>query len=154
MNTLMIILGTLGSVFAAVLTVLSVINYRKPRKISLGTTFLSGLLALGGLLAMLLLGGLWLEPLLGLPLLLIGLLLGFLRGQAVKLSWADKAVIGKNSALFIILWGFSLGLSQLLGLLGSPLLASLGLVPVLISTGLQLGLYGNLFLRRLVMRRG
>lgn len=154
MTIVMIILGTLGSVFAVVLTVLSVINYRKPRKVSLGTSFLAGLFAIGGLLALLLLGGLWLEPLLGVPLLLVGLLLGFLRGQAVKLTWADKIVVGRNSALFIILWGFSLGLSQLLGLLGSPLLASLGLVPVLFSTGLQLGFNANLFLRRLVMRRG
>lgn len=153
MNTLMIILGTLGSVFAAVLTALSVRNAKKPRVVSLPSTFLAGAFALGGLLALLLLGEMWLEPLLGIPLLLVGLLLGFLRGQAVKLDWAGKAVLGRNSTLFILLWGLSLGLSQLLGLLGSPLLASLGLVPVLFSTGLQLGFNANLFLRRLAMRR-
>ncbi len=52
------------------------------------------------------------------------------------------------------MWGFSLALSQFLGLLGSSLLASLGLIPAVFSTGLQLGYYGNIFLRRLFMRPG
>jgi hypothetical protein len=62
-------------------------------------------------------------------------------------------VIGRNSILFLILWGLSLALSQLLGLFGSPLLASLGLIPVFFTTGLQAGLFGHLFLRRLIMGR-
>jgi hypothetical protein len=153
MNPIFIILGTLGSAFAAVMTALSLINFRKPRKITLLATFMSGLIALLGLAAMLLLGGLWLEPYLGVPLFMIGLLLGYLRGAAVRLNWERDQVLGRNSILFLILWGLSLALSQLLGLLGSPLLASLGLIPVVFTSGLQAGLFGHLFLRRLIMGR-
>ncbi len=153
MNTLMIILGTLGSVFAAVFTVLSLINYRKPRKITVLSTFLSGLISTLSLAVMTFLGGMSLNLELGLPLFMIGVLLGFLRGITVKLRWENGLVIGRNSWLFLILWGLSLALSQLLGMLGSPLLASLGLIPVFFTTGLQGGFYGILFLRRLIMGR-
>jgi hypothetical protein len=147
-----LITGTLGGVFAVVTTILSLLKYHKPRRITLSSAFLSGLIALLALAVMIFLGGLRIQPVLGLPLIILGLLLGFLRGQAVSLTFADKIVIGRNSPLVLFLWGISLAVSIFLGLLGSPLLASLGLIPVVFSTGLQLGYYGNLFLRRLFMR--
>ncbi len=153
MNTIFIILGTLGSVFAVVMTVLSMINYKKPRKITAVSTFLSGLISLLSLAALTILGGMSLNFDLGFLLFMAGLFLGYLRGTAVKLIWENGQVIGRNSILFLILWGLSLALSQLLGLFGSPLLASLGLIPVVFTTGLQAGYYGNLFLRRLIMGR-
>ena len=151
MSTIFIILGTLGSAFAVVFTILSMINYRKPRKITILSTFLSGLISLLSLAAMTVLGGMSLNLELGFPLFIVGLLLGYLRGAAVKMNWENGQVIGRNSILFIVLWGLSLALSQLLGLLGAPLLASLGLIPVVFTTGLQAGLFGHLFLRRLIM---
>ncbi len=153
MNKIFIILGTLGSVFAFVMTALAVINYKKPKKVTGWSSFLSGLMALLGLVAMTFLGGMRLNLELGFPIFLMGLFLGYLRGTAVKLNWENNQVIGRNSILFLILWGLSLALSQLLGLLGSPMLASLGLIPVVFTTGLQAGYYGNLFLRRLIMGR-
>ncbi len=151
MSTIFIILGTLGSAFAVVFTILSMINYRKPRKITILSAFLSGLISLLSLAAMTVLGGMSLNLELGFPLFIVGLLLGYLRGAAVKMNWENGQVIGRNSILFIVLWGLSLALSQLLGLLGAPLLASLGLIPVVFTTGLQAGLFGHLFLRRLIM---
>ena len=151
MNTIFIILGTLGSVFAVVMTALSMINYRKPRKVTALSTFLSGLISLLSLTALTVLGGMSINLELGFPLFMVGFFLGYLRGTAVKLNWENDLVIGRNSILFLILWGLSLALSQLLGLFGSPLLASLGLIPVVFTTGLQAGYYGNLFLRRLIM---
>ena len=151
MNTIFTILGILGSVFAVVMTALSMINYRKPRKITGLTTFLSGLISLLSLAALSVLGGMSLTLELGFPLFMVGLFLGYLRGTAVKLKWENDQVIGRNSIIFLILWGLSLALSQLLGLLGSPLLASLGLIPVVFTTGLQTGYYGILFLRRLII---
>jgi hypothetical protein len=136
------------------MTIIAAISYRKPKKVSLVSSLLSGLIALLSLGALVFLGNIRIEPIIGLPLLVLGLLLGFLRGQAVKLNWEDEVVIGRNSILFLIVWGFSLALSQFLGLLGSSLLASLGLIPAVFSTGLQLGYYGNIFLRRLFMRPG
>ncbi len=153
MNLIFIILGTLGSVFAVVMTALSMINYRKPRKITVLSTFLSGLISLLSLAAMVWLGGMRLASYLSAPLFMVGLTLGYLRGAGVKLNWENGQVIGRNSILFLILWGLSLALSQLLGLFGSPLLASLGLIPVFFTTGLQVGLFGHLFLKRMIMGR-
>jgi hypothetical protein len=154
MNTIFQIIGALGGVFLVLMTIISAISYRKPKKVTLVTNLLSGLIALLSLGALVLLGNMRIEPIIGLPLIVMGLLLGFLRGQAVKLSWEAEVVIGRNSILFLIVWGLSLALSQFLGLLGSTLLASLGLIPAVFSTGLQLGYYGNIFLRRLFMRPG
>ena len=76
MSEFLIILGTLGSVFIAVMTVFSAINFRKPRKITLLSTFLTGLIVLLGLAAMILLGGMRVAPYQGVPLFLAGILLG------------------------------------------------------------------------------
>ena len=154
MNPIYSIIGAVGGVFAVVMTIISAISYRKPKKVSLVTSIFSGLIALLSLGALVFLGNIRIELLIALPLLVVGLLLGFLRGQAVKLYWESEVVIGRNSILFLIVWGLSLALSQFLGLLGSTLLASLGLIPAVFSTGLQLGYYGNIFLRRLFMRQG
>jgi len=154
MNAIFRIIGSLGGLFAVGMTIFSAISYRKPRKISLLSSLFSGMIALLSLGVLIFLGNIRIEPIIGLPLIVLGLLLGFLRGQAVKLRWEDEVVIGRNSILFLIVWGFSLALSQFLGLLGSTLLASLGLIPAVLSTGLQLGYYGNIFTRRLFMRSG
>jgi hypothetical protein len=53
---------------------------------------------------------------------------------------------------FLLGWGGSLVLAQVLNMFGSALLASIGLMPLFLSTGTQLGINGNLFLRRLLMR--
>jgi len=153
-NALWTILGGLSSLFIFMMTIFSVVTMRKPRKISVLSTLISGIIALLALLSTVYLGGLQVNPLLALPALLLGLLFGFMRGQLVKFSLVGKQVIGRNSILFIILWGFSLGTSLLLGLLDWPLLASLGLIPVFTSTGLQIGFYVNLFLRRVVILLG
>lgn len=150
MDTLWLILGGLSGLFILLMTVISMVAIRKPRKISAFSPIFSGIIVLLSLLAMLFLGGFWANPLLALPALALGLLFGFVGGQFVKFNLLGKQVFGRHSLLFIFLWGFSLGISLLLGWLDYPLLASLGLLSVYFSTGLQLGFYANLFLRRLV----
>ena len=54
--------------------------------------------------------------------------------------------------LFLLGWGGSLVLAQLLNMFDSVFLASVGLMPVFLSTGTQAGMNGNIFLRRLMMR--
>jgi len=75
-----------------------------------------------------------------------------MRGLATRLTYKDGQVVGRNSQLFLLDWGGSLVLAQLLNLFGSAFLASVGLVPVCLSTGTQVGMNGNVFLRRLMMR--
>ena len=151
MRTLLTLLGGLSSFFIIVMTVVSAFSMRKPRKISALSVFFSAIIAFLVLLVMLLIAGFKVNPLLAVPALLLGILFGLVRGQLVKFSLVGQQVIGQNSILLIILWGFSLGTSLLLGLLNSPIIASLGLLPVVFSTGLQIGYYLNLFLRRILI---
>ena len=154
MSLLMTLLAGLSSVILIVLTVVSIFTLRKPRKITVLGTLLSGVIAGLSLLVIVVLGGMRLNLLLALPILLVGMLLGFVRGQMVRFSPQGKIIIGRNSVLLAVLWGGSMAVSLLLGLLGWPLLASLGLVPVVLSTGLQLGYSANHFLRRTAVLLG
>ena len=151
MTVLFELVGGLSSLIVVVMTIVAAFSLRKPRKISALTMLISGIVAFLALLVMVLIGGLSVNPVLALPAMVLGTLFGLIRGQLVKFNLVNQQVIGRNSILFIILWGFSLGLSLLLGLLGFPLMASLGLLPVVFSTGLQIGYYLNLFLRRIVI---
>lgn len=144
------ILGGLSSLFIFIMTIVSAVSLRKPRKISALSSLISGIVALLSLLVIIFLAGFSVNPFIAIPILLVGMLFGLIRGQLVKFTLLGKQVIGRNSVLFIILWGFSLGLSLLLGLLDMPLLTSLGLFPVFFSTGLQMGFHANLFLRRIM----
>jgi len=151
MNILMTLIGVTTSLFVFLLTIISAFALRKPRKISILGTLISGLIALLALLIVLLLSGMRINWLLAVPTLFFGMLIGFLRGQFVKFRMLGKQVIAYNSILIIILWGFSLGISLLLGLLDPFLLASLGLLPVFFSSGLQMGISTNFFLRRILV---
>ena len=148
MSLLMTLLGIFSSMILFVLTIVSIFTLRKPRKITVLGTLLSGVIAGLSLLVIVVLGGMRLNLLVALPILLLGMLLGFVRGQMVKFSPLGKFIIGRNSVLLAVLWGASMGVSLLLGLLGWSLLASLGLMPVVLATGLQLGYNANHFLRR------
>ena len=151
MNTFLKLLGALSSFFVIIMTLIAALSLRKPRKISSLSTFISGIVALIAMLVMVLLGGLRIRLIFVVPTLLLGVLFGFVRGQLVKFNLVGKQVVGRNSILFIILWGLSLGVSLLLSLFNFPWLASLGLLPVIFSTGLQIGYNLNLFLRRVVI---
>ena len=61
--------------------------------------------------------------------------------------------MGRNPQLFLLGWGESLVLLQLLNMLCSALLSAVGLTPVLLSTGTQVRMNGSIFLRRMMMRR-
>lgn len=60
--------------------------------------------------------------------------------------------MGRHSLFFLLGWGGSLALGTLLNLFGSALLASLGLLPLFLNTGTQVGINANIFLRRLIMQ--
>lgn len=144
--------GLLGSLFTLAITILMVFRFRKERRISAISSFMSALLSLILLPAFILLSGARLNLLLGLAILVLGLFVGFLRGMTTKLRYQGEEVVGKNSVLFLLGWGGSLALAQLLNLFGSAFMASVGLVPVFLSTGTQVGMNSNILIRRLLMR--
>lgn len=153
MSTVFSILGAIGGMVVVALTIISAINYRKPRKIKLLTNIFYGLFALVSLFVLIFIGGIKLRSIFIIPLITAGMLLGFLRGQSVSFNWQGNQVIGKNSIFFMLFWGLSLTLSLFLGMFDSPLLASLGLIPAVFSSGLQLGYYLNVNSRRLIFSR-
>jgi len=144
----------LTSAFTAAMTVVMLFKFRKERPIGKLSALWSAGLSLIMLPVFTLLSGARLNILLALPVFGVGLLVGFLRGWATKLYPKDGQVMRRNSLLFLFGWGSSLALAQLLSLLGSVALASLGLLGVVLTTGTQVGMEGNIFLRRLRMRVG
>jgi len=152
METILRLIGFLGVVFTMAMTVLMLFTFRKERRISTFSPLWSAVLSLVMLPVFILLSGARLNLLLAIPILALGLLAGFLRGLTTRLTYKDGQVVGRNSRLFLLGWGGSLVLAQLLNLFGSALLASVGLMPLFLSTGTQVGMNGNVFLRRLMMQ--
>jgi hypothetical protein len=152
MDTIFGLIGLLGALFTGAMTILMLFTFRKERRINTFSPFFSTAFSVATLPIFMLLSGARLNLLLAFPIMAFGLLVGFLRGQAMRLYYKGSQVMGRESLLFLLGWGGSLALSQLLNLFGSALLASVGLLPLFLSTGTQVGINANLFLRRLVMQ--
>lgn len=146
------IIHYLGLITTAVLTIYMVVTFRKPRPISIWGKLLSIAISLAMLLFFVLISGARLNPLVGLPLLLIGGFLGLIRGLTLRFSVEADRVIARGSWLFLLVWGGSWLIAQLFNFYGTTLLSSIGLIPVFFTTGTQLGLDGILLLRRLLFR--
>jgi len=152
MDTIYRIISLLSIGLTVVLIIVMLLTFRKERRIGAFSLLISAGLSLIMLPAFILLSGARLRLLIGLPLLAIGLLVGTLRGFATRLYHRGGHVVGKRSLWFLAGWGLSLVLAQLLSLAGSTILASVGLMPMYLSTGTQIGITGNLLLRRLFLR--
>ncbi len=152
MDTIFRLISFLGVVFTVAMTVLMLFTFRKERRINTFSPLWSAVLSLVMLPVFILLSGARLNLLLAIPILALGLLIGFLRGLTTRLYYKDGQVVGRNSQLFLLGWGGSLVLAQSLNMFGSAFLASVGLMPVFLSTGTQVGMNANIFLRRLMMR--
>jgi hypothetical protein len=146
------LIGLLSAAFTLVMTVLMLFSFRRERRISSLSPLLSAALSLVILPVFILLSGARLNLLLGIPILALGLLIGLVRGLTTRLYYKDGQVVGRNSMVFLLGWGGSLVLAQVLSIFGSALLASVGLMPLFLSTGTQVGMNGNIFLRCLLMR--
>jgi len=147
------VISLAGLVITIVLTIVMLLTFRKPRPIGAWSKLLSILLSLTILAAFILLSGARLNPLLSLPILVLGLIVGLLRGAFVQLSIRDGKVVARGSWLFLLGWGVSLALAQLLNTLGSSGWSSVGLMPVFLSTGTTIGLDATLLLRRVFTPR-
>jgi hypothetical protein len=145
------LINVIGLLLTVALTIYLVLTFRKPRQVSLWGKILSVVISLAMLLFFILISGAKLNLLVGLPILIVGGVLGFIRGLAMKFSYQENQVIARGSWLFLLVWGGSWIIAQLINFFGSRLLSAVGLIPVFFSTGTQLGLDGILLLRRIVV---
>jgi hypothetical protein len=153
MDLILQIVTLLGAVFTLVITGLMVISFRKEKPIGVIPTLISVVVSAILLPVFVLLSGTRLNLWLSLPLLVQGMILGGVQGFTTRLyRRKDGHVVGKRSWLFLLAWGVSLALAQVLNLMDSALLASLGLVPMCLSTGTQVGADTTILLRRLRIR--
>lgn len=93
-----------------------------------------------------------LNLLLSLPLLAFGFIVGLAWGLTTRVYYKYGRVVGKPSLLALGVWGGSYFLSQVSNLFGSPILSALGLVPLLFTTGTQVGRDSNILLRLLLIK--
>lgn len=82
--------------------------------------------------------------------LILGIGFGLAWGLSTRLSLRDGSVIGKQSALHLVFWAFSLAITQLLVVVAPASWVVGGLVLMFFSTGTTLGTSLNLLVR---MRR-
>jgi hypothetical protein len=133
------------------MTLLMMLTFRKPRRVTVVSPFISMLISAITLPVFMLLSGARLNIALAIPIMALGLLVGFIRGQTKRLYHQNGQVMGQHSLFFLAGWGASLALGILLSSFGSALLASIGLLPLFLNTGTQVGINANIFLRRLFM---
>jgi hypothetical protein len=150
MQTALTVFGNLGVALTIVATFIMLLTFRRPRRVGLLSPLISTAVSVM-VLALVILLGARSNGLLALAILAVGTLVGVVRGYSLRLYRADGKVMGEHSLLFLLAWGVSLASTQWLTLLGSALAASLGLLPLLLTTGTQIGVNGCIFLRRLAM---
>ena len=134
--------------FTMLLVVVMLFTFRKPRRIGRFTPLLSALLSLLVLGLFWWISGAHLNRWVAWPLFGLGLLVGLVAGGTARLYRQGDRVMGKHSLLFLVGWGLSLVLAQMMAWSGWPLAASLGLIPLLVGTGTTAGRELVIFLRR------
>ncbi len=128
------------------------LTFRRERRVTLLAPLLSLFLSLAILPVHLLISGARTSPLVAVPVVVLGLGLGGLRGLSLRMTQRGTHIVGRYSRFFLGMWGLSLALSQLLNTTGSPLLAAGGLLPMFFTTGGQVGLSATIFMRRIAFR--
>jgi hypothetical protein len=148
MDTALSLLNLVCAAFTFGMVILMLVTFRKPRTIGRFAPLLSALLSLLLLGLFWLLSGAHLNGLVAVPAFGLGLALGGLIGLTARLYPQGDRVMGRHSWLFLLGWGASLVLAQLLLWTGWPLAASLGLIPLVFGTGTNVGRELSLFVRR------
>jgi Tol biopolymer transport system component len=143
------ILSFFFSLLTLILTGVMLFTFRKPRRITAFSSLVSVLISLLFPVIFLAITGSRPDLRLALPFFSFGLLLGHLRGVAMKLEFVGDQVVGRHSRIFLLLWGFSLALNQALSLFDSSILMAFGMASLFLSTGTQVGFYGILGVRRM-----
>lgn len=149
--TILDIVTIIFSVVILVLTVLMLASYAKPKKFNLLSIFSSVALSLVTLALFVLVSGARLNLFLGLALFILGGAWGVIRGMTIKMYRQGGDVIVRNAALSLVGYGGSLALSSLMSSFDSALLAALGLAPLVMSTGIDVGIKFTVLARWLLM---
>ena len=139
----------LSALFTLGLTIAVAFSLRRERPLRLWPLAVSGAVSLVTVPLYVILSGARLTVWVSAPVLLLGLAAGALRGFTTRVAHRGAEVLARESLLLALVWGGSAVAAQVLTLLGSSLLASLGLIPLFFSAATQAGLSGSLFLRRL-----
>jgi hypothetical protein len=135
------------------LSIFALFHLYGERRVGLDSTVFSILITAVMLPLFLFLSGAQLKLFLGLPLLILGMFVGFLWGYTMRLVCRNGQTFVHYSLLFIGGWLGSWILVEVFGFVRSVLLVTLGLVPVYLSTGATMGMNLNLLVRRWRMRR-
>lgn len=78
----------------------------------------------------------------------LGLFIGTMQSRTTALTVRGNRVLGKRSVWFLVIWGISFTLTQLLVTFGRGDMASYGLLTIYLATGLSVGANTGLFFRR------
>ena len=139
----------IGLIASLILTAIMVFTFRKPRLVTNRGKILSIAISLAMLLFYLLLTGARLNSAVSIPVFILGLIVGCIRGLTLRISKDENGQISaRGSWFFLLAWGGSWLLIQILAFWTSNLLLSLSLIPVFLSTGVQTGLDGITLIRR------
>lgn len=150
--TIAYLVGLLSAILTLAITLAMLVTFRKERPVGRLAPLASIVLSLVILLIFSALSGSRLRPGLSLLILGLGIAVGAIRGLATKLRYREGRVIRRHSPLFLLGWGVSLALAQGVTLLDSTVLASAGLIPLVLTTGTQIGIDSNIYIRSLLMR--
>jgi hypothetical protein len=134
------------------LTVLMLVSYRKPKRFKSMDQLFGIFLTIITLPIFILVSGARLNVILGVVLFILGGILGVVRGLTIKMYFVDDEVISRNSMLSLAGWGGSVALSSVMNSFDSSWLASLGLAPLVISSGIQIFINITMIARRMMMR--
>jgi len=106
------IINLLASLFMVLMTAVMLFGFRKPRRVTFFSSLFSALMSIVIPVIYILITGVRPDLRLTLPFISLGMLLGFIRGATMKLSFVGDQVVGRHSILFLLLWGLSLALNQ------------------------------------------
>jgi len=140
-------------ILTVAMSIVMLVTLRRERRIGALSLLISAAISLVMLPLFAMLSGARLNLLVGVPLFILGLLVGTIRGFTTRLAYRGGQVVGKHALLFLVGWALSLILAQVVALAGALLVISVGLMPLYLSTGTQVAMSGTLFLRRLLLRR-
>ncbi len=147
--TLSTLIHTVSLVVTALLVLLMLFTFRKPRAVSILSPIFSVFFSLLLLGVYWIISGAELRISIALVMISLGGIIGLLLAMSTRLYREGNRVMGKQSWLILLGWGSSLLVTQLLTLTGAALAASIGLMGLVFNTGITLGRDLNLFVRRL-----
>jgi hypothetical protein len=79
---------------------------------------------------------------------LVGLAAGILWSKTTLMSLKNNNVVGKRSPWYLVIWGVTIAVTQLLSMTASPGTVAIGISTIFFSTGLNIGTNSSLLVRR------